>query len=133
LVILRSLRLPDVDQMAWQAPWRKEHHVDAYVIARTREARAQHFGRGGNAAQAVLVDRKVEIGGAVAPFDFDEGDGATAPRDEVNLADRNAKAFADDAPAVEAQPPRRAALGPASARFGGGAVQACSFSVSARA
>ena len=80
-----------------------------------------------------MVDRKVEVGGAVAPFDLDEGDRAAAPRDKVDLADGDAEPFADDAPAVKAQPPRRAALGLASACFGGGAVQACSFSVSARA
>jgi hypothetical protein len=76
--------------MARQAPRRKEHHVDAYVVARAGEARAEHFGGGGDAAQAILVDREVEIGGAVAPFDFDEGDRAPAPRDEVDLACGNA-------------------------------------------
>jgi hypothetical protein len=119
--------------MAWQAPWRKEHHVDPYVVARAGEARAQHFSGGGDAAQAVLVNRKVEVGGAVAPFDLDESDNAPAPRDEVDLADGDAQPFTDDAPAVKAQPPRRAAFGAASACFGGGAAQACSFSVSARA
>jgi hypothetical protein len=119
--------------MAWQAPWRKEHHVDPYVIARAGEARAQHFGGGGDAAQAILVDGKVKIGGTVAPFDLDESDHAPAPRDKVDLADGNAEPFAEDAPAVEAEPPGGAAFGPASACFGRGAVQACSFSVSARA
>ncbi len=119
--------------MAWQAPWRKEHHVDPYVIARAGEARAEHFGGGGDAAQAILVDGKVEIGGAVAPFDLDEGDDAPAPRNEVDLPHGDAQPFADYAPAMEAQPPGGAAFGPASACFGGGAVQACSFSVSARA
>ena len=42
--------------MAWQALWRKEHHVDPYVVARAGKARAQHFGRRGDAAQAILVD-----------------------------------------------------------------------------
>jgi hypothetical protein len=119
--------------MAWQAPWRKEHHVDPYVIARIGEARAEHFGGGGDAAQAIMVDGKVEIDSAVAPFDLDESDDAPAPRDKVDLADGNAQPLADYAPAVEAQPPGGAALGLAPARFGGGAVQACSFSVSARA
>jgi len=80
-----------------------------------------------------MVDGKVEIGGTVAPFNLDESDGASAPRDEVDLADGNAQPLADYAPAVEAQPPGGTSFGPASARFGGGAVQACSFSVSARA
>ena len=119
--------------MAWQAPWRKEHHVDPYIVAWTGEARAQHFGGSGDAAQAILVDGKVEVGGAVAPFDLDEGDSAAPPRDEVHLADGDAQSFAEDAPAVEAQPPCGAALSLAPARLGGGAVQAPSFSVSARA
>ena len=119
--------------MAWQAPWCKEHHVDANVVAWAGEARSEHFGRRGDAAQPVLVDRQVEVGGTVAPFDFDEGDRSPAPRDKVDFADRNAKPFAQDAPAVEAQPPGGAALGLAPARLGGGAVQSCYFSVSARA
>ena len=128
-----SLRLPDVDQMAWQAARRKEHHVDPDVVARPGEARAEHFGRGGDTAQAILVDRHVEIGGAVAPFDLDERDGAAALCDEVDLAHGNAEPLAEDPPAVEAQPPCGAALGLAPAGFGSGAVQAPSFSVSARA
>jgi len=119
--------------MARQAPWRKEHHVDADIIARARKARAQHFGGSGDAAQAIVVDGEVEIGVALPPFDLDEGDRAAAPRDEVDLADRNTEPFAEDTPTMKAQPPGRAALGLASAGFGGGAVQACSFSVSARA
>jgi hypothetical protein len=119
--------------MARQASWRKEHHVDPYVIARPGEARAQHFGGCGDAAQAILVDGKVEVGGAVAPFDLDESDGAPSAGDEVDFADGNAQPFADYAPAVEAQPPSCNTLGPSAACFGGGAVQAPSFSASARA
>src|SRR3546814_20069753 len=52
-------RLPDVDQMARQAPWRKEHHVDSDIIARSGEARGGQFGGGGDAAQAIRVDREV--------------------------------------------------------------------------
>src|SRR3546814_33088 len=96
--------------MARQAARRKEHHVDSDVIARTREARGEHFGGGGDAAQAILVDREVEIGGAVAPFDLDERHRPPAPRDEVDFADPNAEPFAQYAPAVEAQPPGGAAL-----------------------
>ena len=88
--------------MARQAARCKEHHVDSDVIARTREARGEHFGGGGDAAEAVLVDRKVEVGGTVAPLDFDKGDGAPAPRDEVDLTDGNAQPLAQYAPPVEA-------------------------------
>jgi len=119
--------------MAWQAPWRKKHHVDADIVAWSREARAQHFGGCSDAAQAILVDGKVEIGGAIAPFDFDKGDGPPTSRNKVDFADGHAEPLAQNAPAVKAQPPCGAALGLAPTCFGGGAVQACSFSVSARA
>ena len=88
--------------MARQAARRKEHHVDSDVVARAREARGEHFGGGGDAAQAILVDREVEIGGAVAPFDLYERHRPPAPRDEVDFADPNAQSLADDTPAVEA-------------------------------
>jgi hypothetical protein len=119
--------------MAWQALWCKEHHIDADIVTRSSEAWAEHFGRRSDAAQAIMIDGKVEIGGAVAPFDFDEGDRAAAPRNKVNLADGHAEALAQYAPAVETQPPGRAAFGAASACFRRGAVQACSFNASARA
>ena len=47
--------------MARQAARRKEHHVDSDVVARAREARGEHFGGGGDAAQAIRVDREVEV------------------------------------------------------------------------
>lgn len=119
--------------MAWQAPWRKEHHVDADIVARSGEAWAQHFGCRRDAAEAILVDGKVKVGGAVAPLHLDEGDRTAAPRDKVDFADGNAEALAQYAPAVEAQPPGRASLRLTPTRFGGGAIQACSFSASARA
>ncbi len=101
--------------MARQAARRKEHHVDPDVVARAREARGEHFGGRGDAAEAVWVDREVEVFGPVAPFDFDEGDHPSAPRDEVDFADGDAQPLAQYAPAVEAQPPGGAALGAAAA------------------
>src|SRR3546814_15150433 len=98
-------RLPDVDQMARQAPWRKEHHVDSDIIARSGEARSEHFGGGGDAAQAIRVDSEVEVFGPVAPLDLDEGDHPPASRDEVDFAGGDAAPPAQSAPAVGAQPP----------------------------
>ena len=119
--------------MARQAPWRKEHHVDAYVIARAGEARAQHFGGRGDPAQAPGIDGKVEIGGAVAPLYLDERNDPPAPRDQIDFARRYAKPLAEDTPAVQPQPPRRAAFGLASARLSRSALQTPSFSSNARA
>ena len=82
---------------------------------------------------ARVVDRKVEVFGALAPLHLDEGERFAAPRDEVDLARGNAEPLPENAPAVQAQPPCRAPFGPAAPRFGGGAVQARSFNASARA
>jgi hypothetical protein len=88
--------------MARQAARRKEHNVDPYGVARPGEARTEHFGGRSDAAEAVRVDRNVEVGGTVAPFDLDKGDGAPAPRDKVDLTDGNAQPLAQYAPPVEA-------------------------------
>ena len=80
--------------MARQAPRRKEHHVDANIIIGSRKARAEHFCGCGDAAQAKFVDRHIEIGGAVAPFHFDESEGAAAPRHQIDFARGNAQPFA---------------------------------------
>ena len=85
------------------------------------------------AAQAILVDREIEILGPVAPFDLDEGDNAAAAGDQVDFADRDAQSLAEDAPAVEAEPPGGTAFGLAPARFGLGAFHPAPLSVSARA
>ena len=119
--------------MARQAPWRKEHHVDAYVIARPRKARPQYFSGGSDAAKAILVDSKIEIGGAVAPFYLYKSDDAAAPRDQIDFARGHAKPLAQNTPTVEAQPPRRAPFGLAPARLGRRALQTLSFKSSARA
>ena len=119
--------------MARQSLRRKEHHVDADFIRRARKAGDEHFRRRRDASQAPLVDRKVEVFGALAPFHLDEGERFAAPRDEVDLARWNAEALPEDAPAVQPQPPCGAPFGPAAPRFGGGAVQARSFNASARA
>ena len=119
--------------MAREAPGRKEHHVDADIILRPREARGEHSGGRRDTAQAIRIDRKIEIGGAIAPLDLNEGDRASAPRDKIDFANGNAEPLAQYAPAVQAQPPGRATFGLASVRFGGGTVQARSLSASARA
>ena len=71
--------------MAWQAARRKEHHVDPDVVARPGEARGEHFGGRGDAAQAILVDREIEVLGPVAPFDLDECDNAAVAREISKL------------------------------------------------
>ena len=116
--------------MAGLAARRKEHQVERVVVVWPGDARRPHFGRGGAAAEAILVDREVEILGGVAPFDLDEGDDAPAPRNQIDFTDRDAKTLAQNPPAVEPQPPGGAAFGLAPARFGRGAFHAGSFPAS---
>lgn len=119
--------------MARQTLRRKQHHVDPYIVLRPGEARAQYFRRRRDPAQAMMIDRKVKVVGPVAPFHLDEGEGAAAPGDQIDLASGHAQPFAQNPPAVKAQPPGGVTLGPAAPCFGGGTVQARSFSASARA
>lgn len=119
--------------MAWQAPRRKEHHVDADVVAGASEAGGEHFRGGGDAAKTEMVDGQVKVFGALAPLHFNEGNCASPACDQIDLARGDAQPLPDNPPAVEAQPPRRPALGLASPRFGGGAFQPASFSAKARA
>ena len=84
----------------------------------SRCSAAQRLGRGGDAAQPVIVERQ---GGAVlagARLDLDEGEDAAAPGDQVDLADRRAGAHGEDPPALQPQPPGGEPLGPAAAALG---------------
>jgi len=53
-------------------------------------AHLEHFRRRGNAAQAILVDRKIEVFGTFAPFYLNKGDDAAAARDQIDFARRHA-------------------------------------------
>ena len=77
--------------MARQSLRRKEHHVDADFIRRARKAGDEHFRRRRDASQAPLVDRKVEVFGALAPLHLYEGERRAAPRDQVDLPRGNAE------------------------------------------
>jgi hypothetical protein len=112
------LSLPDVDEMAGEAARDDEHRVDPDVVAGPGVAVGERLGRGGDPAKAILVERELRVGRRRARLDLDEGDGAAAAGDEIDLADRSPDAAAEDGPALEAKPPGGIALGPAAAAFG---------------
>ena len=88
------------------------------VVAVSRVARHQRLGGGGDAAQAVIVERQAAPRLAGAGLDLDEGEDAAAAGDEVDLADRRAGADGEDAPALEPQPPGGEPLRPPPAALG---------------
>ena len=78
-----------------------EDCVDADVVAGALKTRRQTLRRHHDAAQAMLVERQCGaiVGGAL--LDLDEGDGAAAPGDQVDLAAWNAGALRENAPALK--------------------------------
>src|SRR5688500_7521810 len=109
-VMLSPSRLPGVDDVARPAARCKEQHVDADRVARAGVAMRDRLDRGGDAAQAVFVDRGVEAGAGGPPLDLDEGDSAPPAGDEVDLAARRLHPPSNDPPALQPQPQRRPAL-----------------------
>ncbi len=115
--------LPYVSEVHREPARDDEHRVDADVIARTDIARGKLFGGGGDAAQAIAVERyRCGVGGGTL-LDLDEGDHLAAPGDEVDLAAAQFDALGEDPPAVEPEPPGGEGLGATAALLGFPAVQ----------
>lgn len=110
--------MPDIRQMARRAARRKEDHVDPHVIARFGKLMEEDFRRRSDAGEAALVDGEVKIGGGGAGLYLYKGEHRAAPCDKVHLPRWRAQAAADDAPALEAQPPSGNALRLTAALFG---------------
>ena len=87
--MLFHLELRGIDDVARPAAWRKEQYVNPLQIACPDETRGNRFGSTDHPAQAIIVDRKVQISGALAPLYLNEGNGTPAPDDQVNLAARS--------------------------------------------
>ena len=104
--------------MTWQAARHEEDGVDADVVSGAHEARRQPFGSDGDAAQAIVIKRH---GGAFigrARLDLNEGENAAAAGDQVDFAAGHPRAFSENAPAMQSQPPGGQPLGLATALFG---------------
>src|SRR5690606_5770561 len=104
-VIGAPSRLPGIDDVARPAAGRKQQHIDADRVVRSGVAMRNHFNGGGDAAQAIFVDRQRQFGRSRAPLDLDERDRPPAPGYQVYLAPRRLHPPGDDAPSVQAQPP----------------------------
>ena len=107
--------MPDVLEVAGEAPRDDEHGVDAHVVTGTYEAWGECVRGGGDAAEAELVERESGLGGGGSGFDFDEGDGAAAPGDEVHLSNGCADPPCQHVPSFELKPECRDGLGPPAA------------------
>jgi hypothetical protein len=110
-----------------------ENRVDADVVARAGVTRRELFGRGDNAAQAVLVER---IGGRIgggALLDLDKCHQFAAAGDDVDFAATHLHSPGEDPPAVKAKPPGGDGFRAATSLFGLAAAQALVPSARARA
>src|SRR6478736_2844398 len=91
--------------MAKRDAARDQDNVDANIVTRLHVARRQIFGCRGDARQAALADREVELGLGRAALDLDEGYQVALPCDQIDFADRRPHPPREDAPALEPQPP----------------------------
>ncbi len=103
--MLFHLELRGVDDVARPAARRKEQYVNPLQIACPDETRGDRVGSADHPAQAIIVDRKVQIICPLAPLYLNESNGPPAPHDQVNLAARSLDSPGKDAPALEPEVP----------------------------
>jgi hypothetical protein len=114
-------------------PGYDEYRVDPDGVTSAGVSRSQALGRNRYPAKAIFVESPGSSISRCALLYFDEGDDLTAADNQVDFAAWNARTLSEDPPALEAQPPGRDRLRPASARFGQLPVQSLPPSSSARA
>jgi hypothetical protein len=114
--ILKS-GLRGVDDVAWPVARRKQQHVNSMQITCPNEPRRHRFGSADYPAQAIIVDRKVQISGSLTPFNFDKADGPSAPHNQVDLSARSLDPPGKDAPTLEPKIPGRQLFAPAALLF----------------
>lgn len=94
--------------MARPSARRKQQDIDSHGVAAIAHIPGgKRFCRGDHPTQAERVDRAIEIGRAISPLYFDEGDGPPPSRDDVHLAARTFHAPVKHPPALEPQIERR--------------------------
>ena len=125
--------MPHIDEVVGEAARHNEDGVDADIVTGAGVTRGKLFGGGGDAAQAVAIERHSGSIGGRALFHFDEGEHLAAPGDEVDLPATKLHAPAKDSPAVEPEPPGGDGLGTAAAPFCFLPAQSELASMSARA
>jgi hypothetical protein len=124
--------MPDIDEMARPASGHDDDDVDAEVVAVAGIAWRQRGRRRRNPPQAGMIDREIGVAIGRAGLDLDERQCATAPRDQVDLADMTAPPPVEDPPTLQPQPPCRDRLAAAAPAFGCDPAQARPFSARAR-
>src|SRR3546814_14996210 len=80
--------VPDILQVAREAAREDEDGVDPHIIAVAQEARRQRFRGGGDAAEAIVVERQGDVGFGGARLYLDEGDNAATPRPQLRSEGR---------------------------------------------
>src|SRR6476661_9446835 len=105
--------------MAGPAARDHEQRIDTHVVAIAHEARREALGGNSDTTQAPFVERESGSAFARPRLDLHEGEGAAAPRDNVNFAAAHSRTACKNAPTVEPQVPACDGLGSATALFGG--------------
>jgi hypothetical protein len=124
--------VPDVRQVAREAPRHDEQCIDPDVVALASVTRCEVLGRSCDTAQSIFVQRPARCLVSRTLLDLDEGQNPTASGNQIYFSARDACAPRKDVPAFEAQPPCRDCLRLASARLGLLPVQSPPPSSSAR-
>lgn len=111
--------MPHIGQVMGPAPGYDEQGIDAHDIAAAQVAWGELLGGGGHPFQPMAIERDSHSVATRSRLDFDEGEGASAPGDDINLAAPGAGPARENPPAVQAQIPAGDGLGAATAPFGG--------------
>jgi hypothetical protein len=109
--------MPDIDQMAWPAFRGDQDNVNADIVSWPNIARGKGIGRCCDAAEAVLVNRKVKFCLGCAGLYFNKSGHPSPPGDQIHFSRADLYPFANDAPSVQTKPPSGAAFAPMPAFF----------------
>lgn len=96
--------------MSQHPPGRDQYDVHPHIVARLHVPRAQIFGRGGDPCEPIFVDREVQFGPCLAPFDLHKGDQIAFSRYQIDLSGPGSNPSRKDSPPLQTQPPRRRSL-----------------------
>lgn len=92
--------MPDIFEMAGQAPRRDQDDVDPHILARSGETGGECVGGAGDPDQPMPVDRKRQSLIVIPALHLDKGDGAPAPGDKIDFAHGRPHAPCHDPPAL---------------------------------
>jgi hypothetical protein len=96
-------------------------HVDPDVLSIAEKARNEEFGRSGDPAEAVVIERNLRRRPSGTSLHFNKGEHLAPPRNEVDFSDRSAHALAEHRPPLATEKPSGKVLGSSAAALGFGA------------